>query len=159
MVNQEHEMSCSAACARQLLHDVGHSVAEATVRGLAGTTQSHGTQTAQGRLADALNQLDPRRPQVSWAGGAVPEPESQALAAVLRLGQNGPWIADVTFTDRRGNIVIHSIIVDRIQGNAAHVRDPWGEQGPGQSPCGTEGVMFLGDFLRRWSAIATFQVQ
>ena len=60
IVNQEHGMSCAAACARQILQDVGHPVSEAIVRGLAGTTLSYGTRTAQGRLADALNQLDPR---------------------------------------------------------------------------------------------------
>jgi hypothetical protein len=56
-----------------------------------------------------------------------------------------------------GSIIIHDIIVDAVQGMVVRVRDPWGEHGPGQSPCGTEGVMFLGDFLRRWSGIATFR--
>jgi hypothetical protein len=157
MVNQEQVMSCAAACGRQLLREIGVDVPEATVRGLA-RTSAFGTETHLGHLADALNQLDSRGSQVRWDGRAVPEPEAQLHAAALRLGQNGPWVADMTFWNGLA-VTIHSIIVEAIQGNVVRVRDPWGLQGPGQSGSGTEGAMYLGDFLRRWSMVGTHRVQ
>jgi hypothetical protein len=157
MVNQELPMSCAAACGRQLLRDIGVDVAEAKVRTLA-RTSTFGTETHLGHLADALNQLDSRGSQVRWEGRAVPEPEAQMHAAALRLSQNGPWVADMTFWNG-SDVAIHSIIVDAVVGNVVRVRDPWGWQGPGLSGSGTEGVMYLGDFLRRWSMIGTHRVQ
>jgi hypothetical protein len=41
------------------------------------------------------------------------------------------------------------VIVDKLEGDVLHLRDPWGESGPG-SPKGAKATMKLVDFLEHW---------
>jgi hypothetical protein len=134
MVNQEQSHSCQAACARQLLQDAGVHVSEAEVLGKIGYLEGWGT-TAEG-TARVLDQLHPR---LGYVGGAV-DPQAAAI-----LFQRDPWIASLK-TDRG---TVHAVIVDKLDGDIVHVRDPWGLSGPG-SGTGTQATIKLSDFMDHW---------
>lgn len=134
MINQEQSHSCQAACARQLLKDADVNLSEAEVLGKIGYYEGWGT-TAE-RTAQMLDELHPR---LGYAGGAV-DPES---AAILFRGDS--WIASLK-TDYG---TVHAVIVDRLEGDIVHVRDPWGLSGPG-SGTGTQATIKLSDFMEHW---------
>jgi predicted double-glycine peptidase len=134
MVNQEQSHSCQAACARQLLKDAGVNLSEAEVLDKIGYLEGWGT-TAEG-TARVLEELHPR---LGYAGGAV-DPETAAL-----LFQRDPWIASLK--TERGTV--HAVIVDKLEGDLVHVRDPWGPSGPG-SGTGTQATIRLSDFMEHW---------
>jgi hypothetical protein len=92
--------------------------------------------TTSAGTAQALDEL---HPQLGYAGGAV------APEAITILVKGGPWIASLK-TDRG---TVHAVIVDRLQGDVVHVRDPWGLSGPG-SGTGTQATIKLSDFLEHW---------
>jgi predicted double-glycine peptidase len=134
MVNQEQSHSCQAACARQLLKDAGIQVSEAELIAKIGYLEGWGT--SSGGTARALDELHPR---LGYDGGAV-DP-----GAVQILFKRDPWIAALR-TDRG---TVHAVIVDRLEGDIVHVRDPWGLSGPG-SGTGTQATIQLSDFLEHW---------
>lgn len=134
MVCQELSHSCQAACARQLLRDAGVEVSEKELIDQIGYLESFGTTSE--RTAEVLTN---RHPRFAFAGGAV-DPDS---IDILFKGQ--PWIASLR-TDRS---TIHAVIVDRIEGEVVHVRDPWGISGPG-SGAGTHATIKFADFLAHW---------
>lgn len=134
MVNQEQSHSCQAACARQLLKDAGVSMSEAEVLGQIECLEGWGT-TAEG-TARALDQLHPR---LGYSGGAV-APEAATI-----LFKRDPWIASLK-TDHGA---VHAVIVDRLEGDTIHVRDPWGLSGPG-SGTGTQATLKRSDFMEHW---------
>src|SRR5262249_34748567 len=122
MTNQEHPCSCTAACARQLLLDAGVDVPESVLR------QQMRLHPTLGITADnaglVLNALHPR---LRYDGGGV---DPSSLGTLVR---RDPFIAYL-HTDAG---TTHSIIVDKLEGNLLHVRDPWGVAGPG-SGSGTQ---------------------
>jgi predicted double-glycine peptidase len=134
MVNQELSHSCQAACARQLLLDAGVDVAEQVLRNRIGYLDGFGT--TAGDTAKVLSDLHPR---VRYNGGAV-DPEGIAV-----LSRRTPWIA--TLRTNRGSK--HAVIVDKLEGEVVHLRDPWGISGPG-SGTGTMATMRIKDFLEHW---------
>jgi hypothetical protein len=134
MVNQERSHSCQAACARQLLKDAGVDISEDDLLAKIGYYEGYGT-TANS-TATILSEL---HPTLAYKGGAIPE---EALAILFR---RDPWIVNVR-TDRGK---VHSIIVDRLDGDIVHVRDPWGLDGPG-SGTGTVATIKLADFRAHW---------
>ena len=134
MVAQEQSCSCQAACARQLLKEAGVDVSEAELREKIGYLEGWGT--TSGETARALDELHPR---LGFVGGAV-DPETVAV-----LLKRTPWIASLK-TDRG---TIHAVIVDGLQGDVVHVRDPWGVSGPA-SVSGSQATIKLSDFLEHW---------
>jgi ABC-type bacteriocin/lantibiotic exporter with double-glycine peptidase domain len=134
MVQQEQSHSCRVACARQLLHDAGVEVSEAELRARIGYVE--GWITA---AADTARVLDELHPRLGYVGGAVP------AEATTILFQRDPWIASLK-TDRG---TVHAVIVDRLDGDIVHVRDPWGVSGPG-SGTGTLATIKLSDFMEHW---------
>jgi predicted double-glycine peptidase len=134
MVNQELSHSCQAACARQLLKDAGIQLTEGELLARIGYLEGWGT-ISEG-TARALDELHPR---LGYAGGAV-DPEAAKI-----LFQRDPWIASLK-TDRG---TVHAVIVDSLEGEIIHVRDPWGLTGPG-SGTGTQATIKLSDFLEHW---------
>lgn len=134
MVNQELSHSCQVACARQLLKDAGVLVSEEDLLSRIGYLEGWGTTAdATGRALDALH------PRLGYSGGPV-DPGSAAI-----LFRRDPWIASLR-TDRG---TVHAVIVDSLQDDLVHVRDPWGVAGPG-SGMGTRATLALADFMTHW---------
>lgn len=134
MVNQEQPYSCQAACARQILKEAGVDVSEAELREKIGYLEGWGT--TSGETAQVLDELHPR---LGYAGGAV-DPETIAI-----LFKRVPWIASLR--TERGTI--HAVIVDGVEGDFVHVRDPWGVSGP-DSGSGSQATIKLSNFLEHW---------
>jgi ABC-type bacteriocin/lantibiotic exporter with double-glycine peptidase domain len=134
MVRQELEMSCGAACARQLLLDSGIEVSEERIRTLASFDPTDGT--SAGALAHALTEL---HPGTRYVGGTV-FPEH--LGALLR---RAPFLA-LLKTPRR-----HWVLVDRIEGELVLLRDPAGSDET-DSMDGVDAEMDLRSFLERWKS-------
>ena len=134
MVNQQLRQSCQVACARQLLLDEGINVLEDVLRNEIGYLEDFGT-----TAADTARVLSALHPRLDYAGGAV-EPDDLA-----RLFLRCPWIA--TLRTYHGSH--HAVIVDKLEGNIVHVRDPWGLAGIG-SATGTRASMTLDAFREHW---------
>lgn len=134
MLNQETDDSCTVACVRQLLSDASLELGESELASRIGVVVGFGS--TAGNAARVLDELHPR---LGYAGGAI-NPE---IIGVL-CGRD-PWIAFVK-TNRR---TIHSVIVDGLNGDTVHLRDPWGLGGPG-SESGTRATMRLIDFIEHW---------
>lgn len=134
MFSQERSHSCHAACVRQLLSDAGVDLSEDTILEKTGYLEGWGISAEA--TARALDEL---HPQLGYAGGAV-DPDAAAL-----LFARDPWIASLK-TDFG---TVHAVIVDRLDGDIVHVRDPWGLFGPG-SGSGTQATLQLSDFLEHW---------
>jgi predicted double-glycine peptidase len=134
MVNQEQSHSCQAACARQLLKDAGVDVSEDDLLANIGYHERYGTTVES--TATVLTMLHPK---LDYSGGEIRE---DALAILCR---RDPWIANLR-TDRG---TVHSVIVDRLESDIVHVRDPWGLDGPG-SEKGTIATIKLDYFLQHW---------
>jgi predicted double-glycine peptidase len=135
MVNQALPFSCVVACVRQLLRDAGVAVSEAELIDRIGVMEGEGS--TPGPAGVALTALHPR---LRYQGGAV-DPDAD-LPVLFR---RDPWIAFVG-TDHGS---IHSVIVDRLESDTVHVRDPWGLRGPG-SGSGTRATLALEDFKYVW---------
>lgn len=133
IVAQEEEYSCGAACARQLLLDVGIDVTEGTLR--------HDAEldllVFRGILAPPLARALTKHHGSRYLGGyPVMDEEMHRLI------------------ERRAPVIVrlehHWVIVDGIEGTRALVRDP-APSIPG-SKYGTEAVMLLADLLAAWGA-------
>ena len=134
VVNQEYSHSCQAACVRQLLSDAGVSISEDELLAAIGYIEDYGT-TAE-HTAPVLSGL---HPGLGYGGGTVSRED------VAILFRRDPWIASLkTFHG-----TIHAVVVDRLEGDIVHVRDPWGLSGPG-SGSGSNATMRLTDFMEHW---------
>lgn len=131
MVSQEMQMSCGAACARQLLLDTGIDLSEATIRGVAKFDSRFGISPSS--LANALS-----RPDATYVGGGVPPEAFSALAAI------GTWVARLKPVTGP-----HYVLVDRVEERLVHIRDPWGPEGPGSAQ-GIEATLTVEEFLQHW---------
>ena len=134
MVNQEHSHSCQAACARQILKDGAVDISEQELLAKIGYIEGYGTTSA-----NTATVLDELHPAFGYAGGSV------APEAVTILFRRAPWIACLK-TDHG---TVHAVIVDKLEGDVVHVRDPWGLTGPG-SALGTRATIKLSDFMEHW---------
>lgn len=109
-------------------------MSEDQIRALARFDPMSGTDA--GDLAHALTTL---HPDTRYAGGTVfPEQISTLLLMA-------PFLA-LLRTPRR-----HWVLVDRIQGDVVHVRDPAGSD-ESNSTYGLEAEMDLRSFLQRWKS-------
>ena len=133
MVCQELQMSCGAACVRQLLRDEGIEVAESVIRAETEFSPEWGTEV--GNLALALTRL--HQEALYRGGGVVPE-------AFEALNRTGKWIARV-----KPKTGPHFIIVDGVENELVQIRDPWGPSAPGIGQ-GWEATLALSDFLDYW---------
>lgn len=128
MVCQELDLSCGAACARQLLLDLGVEVPEETIREHADFYESVGIQPES--LAKALTHLSSG---YRYFGGSVdPSVLSELLA-------RSPFVA---LLDR------HFVVVDKAIGDSLSIRDPAPlRTSPTQ---GTEGLVSRRSFEDAW---------
>ncbi|NER49475.1 MAG: hypothetical protein F6J92_22825 [Symploca sp. SIO1A3] len=133
IVCQELQMSCGAACVRQLLSDEGIEVAESVIRAEAEFSSEWGTEV--GNLAKALTQLHPNT--LYRGGGVVP-------GAFESLNRTGSWIARV-----KPITGPHFIIVDGVKDELVQIRDPWGPLAPGIGQ-GWVAKLALSDFFDYW---------
>jgi hypothetical protein len=134
VVNQEQPFSCQVACARQLLKDAGFEISEYDLLAKIGYIDNWGT-NAKG-TAKVLDEL---HPHLGFDGGAV-NPN-----CIVILFRRDPWIASLLTDFGR----VHAVIVDRLEADVVHVRDPWGVSGPG-SGAGTRATIPLSDFMEHW---------
>lgn len=142
MVSQEQGFSCQIACARQLLKDAGVEISEADLTAEIGYLEGYGSLAAP--TGKALDNLHPR---LRYLAGPI-EPEMLTI-----LVKRDPWIASLA--TEHGTI--HAVIVDKLEGDILHVRDPWGPSGPG-SETGTRATIRIGDFLQHWDLALNYAV-
>lgn len=133
-------MSCGAACARQILLDVGIDVTESVVRAHADFDPNHPIWAPD--LAKALNGLHP---------GATYQALSLDPACLDAVLARGPFIALLKVS--RGK---HWVIVERIADGLAHIRDPVGV--PEDDAVGADAVMGLDKFYERWTLAINYIV-
>ncbi len=126
-------MSCGAACARQFLLDAGIVVDEATIRIEAGFHTELGID-GRGIVAVLEKHLPPRR----FRTGVVPPHQMDLLA------RGAPF-----FLLMRTPIGKHWVIVDKVDGERAYVRDPAGVP-DGPPDLGAEAVLLRSELLERW---------
>ncbi len=135
MFNQQRAHSCQVACARQLLADAGVIVSEEDLLSRIGIIEGWGTSV--GRTAEVLDEL---HPNLGYAGGSV-DPDW-----IKVFFKRDPWIAVL----RTLHGTLHAVVVDRLEGDLVHLRDPWGTSGPG-SGCGSHATIRLADFRAHWT--------
>ncbi len=133
MVVQELEMSCGAACIRQLLLDDGISHPEAFIRRQTDFNDNLGISVES--IASTLNKLNQCQ---LYRGGGVAESAFEAL------NLTGAWIVRV-----KPPTGSHYIIVDGMDKELVLIRDPWGLKAPGSGD-GLIAKLALTDFLEYW---------
>lgn len=144
MVAQELDLSCGPACALQVLKDNGvirdnngNVITEKMLR----TKTKYDPQLGGTLLENIAKTLNRLHPGAKWrSGGMSPE----AIPALNSTGHS--WIAGVKETTGGG----HAVIVDKIEDNIVHLRDPHQSESSKYGRSGIEGTMKLEDFLNIW---------
>lgn len=131
MVKQEHELSCGAACVRQLLLDVGIFVIEQKIQELAGLSPMLGGIYADG-IKSALETLHVGQ---RYRSGSVD------IRDFEKLLERVPIIVMLSK---------HWVILDRVEDGLVYVRDPAGMPG-GTGTVGCEGVLVRAAFDEQWT--------
>lgn len=149
MVAQEHNMSCAAACIRQLAKDHGIEMTEKVIREFARTTEEMGT--FPDGILDGLKKVFKDR---EIDGGWVYDPNISDANMAKIISENGSWIAVV----RPFNGKPHAIIVDKIIDNKVFIRDPWPIEGINKGK-GVEGIIDLDDFSQAWAQGSNYRFQ
>jgi hypothetical protein len=149
MVAQEHNMSCAAACIRQLAKDHGIELTEKVIREFARTTEEMGT--FPDGILDGLKKVFKDR---EIDGGWVYDPNISDANMAKIISENGSWIAVV----RPFNGKPHAIIVDKIIDNKVFIRDPWPIEGINKGK-GVEGIIDLDDFSQAWAQGSNYRFQ
>ena len=126
-------MSCGAACARQILLDVGIDIPESRIRDLAGFDPTLGISSES--LKGVLNEL---HPGACYEGGTIFPEYLNSLAS------KAPFLVMLRMPFGR-----HMVIVDKIADELVYIRDPWGIP-EADSTIGMEGIMELSSFHERW---------
>ncbi|WP_288447517.1 cysteine peptidase family C39 domain-containing protein [uncultured Chryseobacterium sp.] len=149
MVAQEHNMSCAAACIRQLAKDHGIELTEKVIREFARTTEEMGT--FPDGILDGLKKVFKDR---EIDGGWVYDPNISDANMAKIISENGSWIAVV----RPFNGKPHAIIIDKIIDNKVFIRDPWPIEGINKGK-GVEGIIDLDDFSQAWAQGSNYRFQ
>lgn len=125
---QEHQMSCGAACMRQVLNEPNKRDAEF------GGNEDYGMDART--IAAKLNEFNP-----NYEGGyydALYDYDAKTVVKLLANLFDGPFIA------AQGK---HWVTVESIEGNVVTLLDPWGRSGPG-SPAGVRARIPAGQFVQ-----------
>jgi len=105
MLKQEHEMSCAAACIKQLAKDNGIEITENTIRKISNTTIDTGTFPSgmiEGMKKSFKNQV------IDY--GMKFNPKLTDIEMAKKLSDDGSWIA---FILPKNSNVQHSIIIEK----------------------------------------------
>ncbi|MDR2235426.1 MAG: hypothetical protein LBE92_04835 [Chryseobacterium sp.] len=142
MVAQEHNMSCAAACIRQLAKDNGIEMTESAIRKLAGTTEELGTY--EKGMSDAANKIFKENEFSEGTIDHIPVGTSELIEI---LGKKNSWVAWIKESPNGGN---HAIIIDKVENGLVYIRDPWPIEGINKGK-GVEATIKLEDFETAWS--------
>lgn len=142
MVAQEHNMSCAAACIRQLAKDNGIEMTESAIRKLAGTTEELGTY--EKGMSDAAKKIFKEN---EFSEGTIDHIPVATFELIEILGKKNPWVAWIKESPNGGN---HAIIIDKFENGLVHIRDPWPIEGINKGK-GVEATIKLEDFETAWS--------
>ncbi|WP_276727847.1 hypothetical protein [Chryseobacterium carnipullorum] len=141
MVAQEHNMSCAAACIRQLAKDNGIELTEKAIREFARTTEGMGT--FPDGILDGLKKVFKDKEILDRT--FIRNPDDLMPIILEDISKEGSWISIVL--PEHGNY--HVVIVDRIVDGKVFVRDPWPPEGIGKGN-GIEAVIGLDEFADSW---------
>jgi predicted double-glycine peptidase len=138
---QEHNMSCAAACIRQLAKDKGIEITEETIRALARTTEETGT------FPDGiLNALKKIFKDKEVEAGIFYDPKISDVDMARIVSNDGSWISII----RPHNGKPHAIIIDRIVDGKVYIKDPWSIEGIGKGN-GVEAIIDEKEFATIWA--------
>lgn len=141
MVAQEHNMSCGAACIRQLAKDNGIEMTEASIRELAGTTELFGTTD----LGIELALRDIFKDKEIEALTYLQNPNEIMPEIITQISENGSWIASIhPFGGKK-----HAVIIDKVIDSKVYIKDPWPLEGIGKGS-GVEAIVDLEEFSKLW---------
>ncbi|MHA7608977.1 cysteine peptidase family C39 domain-containing protein [Elizabethkingia meningoseptica] len=138
MIRQEHNMSCAAACIKQLAKDNGIEMTEEAIREFARTSEEMGT--FPDGIIDAMNKVFSNK---NIDVGMKFNPKISDIEMAKKLSEEGSWIALVL---PRNSNVQHTIIIDKIVGNKVYVRDPWSKD----TNFGKVAIMDINEFEYCW---------
>lgn len=141
MVAQEHNMSCAAACIRQLAKDHGMELTEKVIREFARTTEDMGT--FPDGILDGLKKVFKDK---EIEAGMFYNPKISDIDMAKAISENGSWITIV----RPSGSIPHAIIIDKIQDGKVFIRDPWPIEGINKGK-GVEAVINEAEFATIWA--------
>jgi hypothetical protein len=119
MVGQELEMSCSAACIRQLAKENGKTISEKAAR-IAGNFNEIDEIKTQ-NIGPALQKVLPDN-TVAFGVPSIPGQSWKQVAEYLSDVYKKPWIAVLKPSGAPNG---HAVIVDKIVDGVVYIRDPW----------------------------------
>ncbi|WP_312288381.1 cysteine peptidase family C39 domain-containing protein [Chryseobacterium gleum] len=141
MVAQEHNMSCAAACIRQLAKDHGIELTEKVIREFARTTEEMGT--FPDGILDGLKKVFKDK---EIEAGMFYNPKITDIDMAKAISESGSWITIV----RPSGSTPHAIIIDKIQDGKVFIRDPWPIEGINKGK-GVEAVINETEFATIWA--------
>ena len=147
MFAQEQNMSCAAACIRQIAKDNGIDITEKAVRQIAETTEEFGTFIDN--IGPALKEVF-KNNEIHFGHANMPQLTGKEIAEIL--SKNNSWIAVVKPT----NAIEHTIIVDKIVGKNVYIRDPWPIEGISKTAKGVEAIVDIDDFIISWERVGQY---
>nr|WP_326516821.1 cysteine peptidase family C39 domain-containing protein [Elizabethkingia meningoseptica]MEC4710207.1 cysteine peptidase family C39 domain-containing protein [Elizabethkingia meningoseptica] len=141
MIRQEHNMSCAAACIKQLAKDNGIEMTEEAIREFARTSEEMGT--FPDGILDGLRKVFKDKEILDRT--FIRNPDNLMPLILEDISKEGSWIGIVLL--QNGNY--HVVIVDKIVDGKVFVRDPWPPEGIGKGK-GIEAVIGLDEFADSW---------
>ncbi|PTT76441.1 cysteine peptidase family C39 domain-containing protein, partial [Chryseobacterium sp. HMWF001] len=141
MVDQEHSMSCAAACIRQLAKDNGIEMTEASIRELAGTTKLFGTTDLGIELA--LRDIFKDKEIEALTYREYPDEEMHEI--ITQISERGSWIGSIHPMGGKK----HAVIIDKVLDSKVYIKDPWPLEGIGNGS-GVEAIVDLEEFSKLW---------
>jgi hypothetical protein len=145
MFKQGEEMSCMAACIRQLANDLNIKKTEEEIRALIGTTEGGTFLDNSEDILKGLRILFPDK--VPIAGTIdIGTLSSEAMARLLS-SRKSPWVASLRAD---GAPFGHSVIIDKIAEKRVYIRDPWPKEGFQTGTTGVRATISLDEFLIQW---------
>lgn len=141
MIAQEHNMSCAAACIRQIAKDRGVEITEEAVRVLARTTEETGT------FPDGiLNALKKIFTDKEIEAGIFYNPKISDVDMAKIVSNDGSWIAII----RPNNGKAHAIIIEKIVDGKVYIKDSWPIEGIGKGN-GVDALIDEKEFAAIWA--------